>query len=1122
MGGLKNRKGKSRRFSVTCVATAVLVLLIFIPRSIYAQNPNEIEKQSAGLIAPGSQKILAGLSALAELPAAGWKTHTGDLAHGELVDLDESSWQPAEPPSDAPVSAVWYRASIEVPATLHGYDLTSSRIWFQFHAKGNGPMPEIVYFDGRRVALGDDLEPIVLIESAKPHRRIVVAVKLLATIDIKNFRGATLRIEFPANRPNPNDLLSEFLTAQRLIPELSENKQNDLAVLDRAIQAVDLATLDKQDQAGFDASLKKAQAILEEIKPTLQKATFSLSGNAHIDAAWLWPWTEGVDVVKRTFSTALQLMDEYPDYTFTQSSAAYNEWLADKYPVLNEQIKKRVREGRWEIVGGMWVEPDLNMPDGESQLRSLLLGKRWFKKEYGVDVRIGWNPDSFGYDWQLPQIYKKSGIDYFVTQKMNWNDTNHFPFNVFWWESPDGSRVLTYFPTDYVHLDLNPVRLATDFSAITHGTPGLTETMDLFGVGDHGGGPTRAIFDEGLHWMRSDKVAPKMHFATAQSFFNDLEARLSSDTPEWDYRKIGAGYTAPPQENDGRITIPVWKSEMYFEYHRGVMTTQANHKRGMRKSEVETLDAERYASLAWLRGLTYPGEELTADWKKVTFNQFHDLAGGSGIGNIYQDAQKDFEDVRLSTDAITSRSLDLLAQDIDTRPAMNAANSAAILVFNPMAWNRTEDIETSIELPAAADTIEASGIRGSLPVQILAHQAGSNRFDVLVHAENVPSLGYSVIHFAGVKGAPQKNKVTGTELKAADTTLENALLRVAVDPATGCITSLYDKRASFEMIAKGKCGNELQAFHDNPTQYDAWNIDPGTLDHPISLGKAESVELVSRGPLRASIRVTHLWQSSKFVQEISLDAGADFVNVTNDIDWHETHVLLKAAMPLAASSAFATYEIPYGTIDRPTTRNNSWEKAQFEVPALRWADLGNGQHGLSLINESKYGYDAVGNMLRLSLLRSPVWPDPNADRGHHHFGFALYPHSGDWKQALTVRHGYDYNYPLHAAQVLEHSGVFPAEHSFIEVASENVVLTAIKKAEDGDALILHFYEWSGKAGNVNIQVPAGARSATVTNLMETPTGPPLPVTGDRVTVPIGSYEIESLRLDYPGKEAGNQ
>jgi alpha-mannosidase len=267
--------------------------------------------------------------------------------------------------------------------------------------------------------------------------------------------------------------------------------------------------------------------------------------------------------------------------------------------------------------------------------------------------------------------------------------------------------------------------------------------------------------------------------------------------------------------------------------------------------------------------------------------------------------------------------------------------------------------------------------------------------------------------------------------------------------------------------------------------------------------------------MRGAIRVTRHWQHSKFVQEIMLDAGSDQAVVVNDVDWHETHVLLKAAFALSATSPFATYEIPYGTIERPTTRNNSWEKARFEVPAQRWADLGDAQHGFSLINDCKYGYDGVGNLLRLTLLRSPVWPDPNADRGRQHFSYALYPHAGDWKEAMTVRHGFDFNYPLHGVQVESHAGSLPAEHSFVAVTPDDVVLTAMKKAEDSHALIFHLYEWAGKSGNIDLHVPPGATGAVETNLMEKPEGAPLSVAGDRVTVPFRPYEIVAVRVDYP-------
>ncbi len=406
-------------------------------------------------------------------------------------------------------------------------------------------MPEILYFNGRRVAMGDDLEPVVLFDDAKPGDKVTVAVKLLHTVDKKSFRGATLRIEFPESRPNPEDLRLEFLSAALLVPSLAPSDASQMATLNDAIHAVDISALDAaaspdaaaraQAQEKFDASLRAAHQKLEALKPLLQTATFHLTGNSHIDAAWLWPWTETVDVVKRTFGTALQLMYEYPQYTYTQSAAAYNEWMAQKYPDLNAEIEQRIKEGRWEIVGGMWVEPDLNMPDGESLVRQLLVGKRWYKQAYGVDVRIGWNPDSFGYTWQLPQIYKKSGVDYFVTQKMTWNDTNQLPFKLFWWESPDGSKVLAYFPHDYANNNLNPVRLSDDLATARTRATGMTEMMDLYGIGDHGGGPTRAILDEGFHWADrgadGGHVMPKFEFGIAQPFFSAIEKQDRTRQP---------------------------------------------------------------------------------------------------------------------------------------------------------------------------------------------------------------------------------------------------------------------------------------------------------------------------------------------------------------------------------------------------------------------------------------------------------------------------------------------------------------------------------------------------------------------------------------------------------------
>ncbi len=368
--------------------------------------------------------------------------YAGNLPNGGAVDLDDSSWQTIQVPFAASADAIWLRKWIEVPKTLDGYDLTGAKIWLVQPSSGGLS----VFMNGKPVARGVDMEPIVLFNSAKPGDRLLFAIHLDKTTAPKRLRRMELRIDFAPGRPNPQVLHEEFLSAAILIPSLAPDK---VSAVDQVIASVDLKALDAGNQEAFDASLNKAKTGLAPMAQILQGATYLETGNSHIDAAWTWPWTETVDVVRHTFDTATQLMNEYPTYTYTQSAAQYNVWIADKYPNINARIQKRIKEGRWELVGGMWVEPDLNMPDGESLVRQHAGRKAHLQKMYGVDVKIGWNPDSFGYNWQLPQIYKKSGVDYFVTQKMSWSETNKLPLKLFWWESPDGSKVLAYFPDGY-------------------------------------------------------------------------------------------------------------------------------------------------------------------------------------------------------------------------------------------------------------------------------------------------------------------------------------------------------------------------------------------------------------------------------------------------------------------------------------------------------------------------------------------------------------------------------------------------------------------------------------------------------------------------------------------------
>jgi len=525
------------------------------------------------------------------------------------------------------------------------------------------------------------------------------------------------------------------------------------------------------------------------------------------------------------------------------------------------------------------------------------------------------------------------------------------------------------------------------------------------------------------------------------------------------------------------------------------------------------LNAEKFASLASLYGRSYP-VDLEDIWKHLLFDHFHDIMPGSGIAVNYLDAKRNLENVDRAADDITSSSLREIAARVNTQSA-----GVPIVLFNPLSWNRTDVTEVEAQLPAASPQIEVTDSSGKpAEAQLLAMDSETHRARFLL-LSNTPSLGYQTYFVQGAPSAVPGQSV----LKASADTLENEFVRVKIDPQTGCMTSLVDKRSGTESLAPAEtdtgapknrvCGNLLQTFVDKPKQWDAWNIDADFEKQYWSLDKADEVKLVESGPLRAVIRVKNHFQTSTFIRDVTLYAGIPRVDVKMQVEWHEKHILLKVAFPVSAHSDQATYEIPFGSVQRPTTRNTPAEKAQFEVPAYRWADISDANHGLSLLNDSKYGYDAKGNVLRLSLLRSPEYPDPHADEGHHEFTYALYPHGGSWKDALTVRRGYELNYKLLPVSTGKHDGVLPPEHSFLQIEPENVIVTALKKGEDDSSLILRFYEWAGRAGNAAVSLPEKAKSAEETNLMEKRIGD-VTSRGSEVTVPTRPYEIKTIRVQF--------
>ena len=1055
--------------------------------------------------APGAanpyKPLVDRLDSIVTLPLDEWRYHA-DVSHPEDSSLDDKEWPVVKTGELWKTGPRVLRRRIEVPASLNGYNLRGTRIRLDLAVDSNDFVMVTVFSNGAMVSRtdADTLQPIVLTENAQPGDMFLVAIRIQAAENNTKISTSRLLITPPATRPDPGIFRQEILAAQPIVAVFPEGRAEHEAILDAAVKIVDLNALEHGDQAAFDESLRKAQGKLQALTPWLKQYTIRADGNSHIDMAWLWPWTETVEVVRNTFRSALDLTREYPDFKFTMSSARTYSWMEEKYPDLFKEIQERVKEGRWEIVGGMWVEPDLNMPGGESLVRQILVGKKYFQQKFGVDVKIGWNPDSFGYNWQLPQIYKKAGMDTFVTQKLMWaHEFTVFPHKLFWWEAPDGSRLLTYFPHDYA-MGIDPVQLGKDVSVwvpAIYGEkpPANAEMMHLYGVGDHGGGPTRTMLDTATRWMQPDVVFPNLQLSTAAAFFADLQPKLAN------------------------INVPVWRDELYFEYHRGVFTTQAETKRRIRRTEELLLNAEKFSAIATLFGRKYPSAEFDRGWKDLLFDDFHDIFPGSGIGVNYLDAKRNLEDVGRVGQGILDGSLEEIAENINLK-----GNGVPVVVFNSLSWEREEVIEREVRLPEAANSVEVVDATGKPVVsQVLFAERGTRRVRLLLKA-SVPGFGYSTYYVRPIA----KPAATQTVLTASNDTLENEFVRLKVDPKTGCMTSLFDKRTKSETLAPAEidtggpkdsiCGNLLQTFRDKPKQWDAWNIDEDFEKEHWDLDKADEVTLVESGPLRAILRVKNHFQNSTFVRDIVVTAGSPRVDVKTTADWHEKHILLKLAMPLAAHNKMATFEIPYGSIERPTTRNTRAEQGKFEVPALQWADISDANHGLSLLNDCKYGYDAKGNVLRLSLLRSPEWPDPHADEGRHEFTYSLYAHSGNWKDALTVRSGYELNYPLLTLQGEKHSGNLPEQHSFLELKAENVVLTATKKAEDDGAIIFRFYEWAGKEGDIVLRPDRGTATAEETDLMERPVKT-LGVENGGVVVHTKPFEIKTVRLRLKNAEA---
>jgi alpha-mannosidase len=749
------------------------------------------------------------------------------------------------------------------------------------------------------------------------------------------------------------------------------------------------------DRATWEAAREILAGLLGRRNATVVHE-LSAIGHAHIDTIWLWPLEETHRKLVRTFSSQAAYMERYPEFRFCCSQAYQYDWVRRNAPDLDARIRHRVGTGQWVPVGGTWVEPDCNIPSGESLVRQFLVGQRYFERELGRRHRVFWNPDVFGYNGQLPQIMRGAGIDRFLTQKLSWNRFNRPPHHTFDWEGIDGSRVLAHFPpADTYNAEAEVAEMrrnARDYRDHAFSRRSLL----VFGYGDGGGGPTPAML-ETLRRTRDLQGVPRTAITTPEEFFEELDADATDR--------------------------PVLVGELYFEYHRGTYTTQAGVKRANRECERALHDAELLAAVAGrLRGGDYPVDALTEAWELLLLNQFHDVLPGSSIGEVYERAARDHARVAEICARVSQEALGSLAGGGSATPVNTLATARAEVAERPggeLAW---------VDAPACGP-----GAVAAAPGAVAATEADG-----------------------GI-------------------VLENGHLRATIG-GDGLLRSLVELGTGREALTGP--ANRLQLFDDRPVANDAWDVDPFHLETEADVPPAESVELVRSDPLRAEAEIRWRFGASGMRQLARLDAGSRRLEFHCEADWHERHTLLKVLFPVSVLAADATYQMQFGHTDRPTHYTTSHDEARFEVPGHRFADLSEHGFGVALLTDCKYGYSTYENRMRISLLRSPTYPDPEADMGAHRFAYAVMPHAGGWREAGVVAEAARFETPLRWADGELEAG------SWFAVDDPNLVLDTVKRAEDSDALVLRLYEAHGARGRARVRVALPFTRAARANLLE--------------------------------------
>ncbi len=743
-------------------------------------------------------------------------------------------------------------------------------------------------------------------------------------------------------------------------------------------------------------------------------------GHTHIDVAWLWTLSQTREKALRSFSTVIALMKKYPEYKFMSSQAQLYQYVKEQDEKLYEDIKAMVRAGRWEVEGAMWVEADCNLISGESMVRQILFGKRFFKQEFGVDSHVLWLPDVFGYSAAMPQILQKSGVDKFVTSKISWNESNTMPNDTFMWQGLDGTEIMTYFLTAQ---DKNrggkPKNITTYNSVLTPsevcGAWDRYQNKDISdevliscGYGDGGGGTTAEMLEYAGRLEAGIPGCPCTRFDTAANFLDKLEKKLKASAH-----------------------IPKWVGELYLEFHRGTYTSMAHNKKCNRKSEYMYQTAELAAATDMLLcGGQYPQTEINSGWQTILLNQFHDIIPGSSIKEVYEESARQYAQIEADGHKLINAALDGIASNITT--------DGGVLVYNPLSF-------------------ENSGIA----------EVDGKKF----YAENIPPKGYKVL----------KNIKTENSVKVSENAIENRFFKIKL--RGGDIVGIYDKQNKREVIKKGERANVLRAFEDYPKCYDNWEITSYYKDKMWEVNEVESVEKFDDG-ICAGLKIRKRFLNSVIEQKICLYDDIPRIDFDSYVDWKQDHILLKAMFPVDIHAEKAVYDIQFGTVERPTHRNTSWDAAKFEVCAHKFADLSEGDYGVSLMNDCKYGYDILGNEMSITLIKSGTYPNPDADKCEHRFVYSLYPHSGNHCEGKTIQQAFSLNVPMYARTISAQQGTLPEEYSLIKCNAENVIVDTVKKAEDSGGVVIRLYETYNRRTKVRLEPGFEVKECSMADMTE--------------------------------------